>query len=747
MKREPGKTKKAIAARKSDGIWLAPAIVILVIAVFFSTWWLLKSSQRTTENAVYNVSKLYLEELSTHKASQFSEMLDSQIQQLFVTTHALRRSDLSNRRMAQEFIGQMQLSNDFDFFALVDEQRMVYTKDALFSGISAFSFLNGDFTRPHISSAKSPDGRSLILITIPMENWTLEGRRLVAASVGIDTETVVEKLSLNDKDGHIFCNIIMPDGSYVIQIPHEHMRTDVNLFQALKRDAGFQKGTSPELWQANMKAREAGMAVYELQEKLHYTYYMPVEETDWFITTTLHYDLISENVDVIRTTLTRNSIVQLILVLLVLLALFVVYLSMHKRNDRLWFEKIQAEESSKAKSIFLSNMSHDIRTPMNAIIGFTNLALKNVDDVEKTRDYLAKILASGNHLLALINDVLEMSRIESGKIHLEETECNLPKLLHDLNSIILGQVQSKHLDLSMDTSGITDENVYCDKLRMDQVFLNLLGNAIKFTPEGGKISVVMEQLDHAPKGYGTYVIRVKDNGIGMTKEFATRVFKPFERERTSTVSGIQGTGLGMSITKNILDLMKGTIEVVTAPGEGTEFIIRMNLRLQENQKEPALRREQPEEVWEEETGLDFTGRRILLVEDNELNREIAIEVLTEAGFETEAAEDGFIAVEKLRQSEPGYYDVVLMDIQMPVMDGYAATRAIRALADRELAAVPIIAMTANAFEEDRQTALNTGMNGHLAKPLDTEKLFAMLSETIGGGRLKQRESEDSDSET
>ncbi|MDE6936621.1 MAG: response regulator, partial [Lachnospiraceae bacterium] len=390
---------------------------------------------------------------------------------------------------------------------------------------------------------------------------------------------------------------------------------------------------------------------------------------------------------------------------------------------------MQAQHANRAKTTFLSNMSHDIRTPMNAIIGFANLAVKNVEDTEKTRDYLVKILTSGNHLLALINDVLEMSRIESGKIHLEEAECNLFEMLKELYGMIYGQAEEKELNLVFDAGEVTDGDVYCDKLRMNQMFLNLLGNAVKFTPKGGEISVRISQKD-AVNGRGTYVIRIKDTGIGMAPEFARKVFVPFERERTSTVSGIQGTGLGMSITKNIVDLMDGTIDVVTETGKGTEFIVTVELRLQEKQSHQEYI-EFMEPVTEPEAdSVDFTGKRILVVEDNELNREIAVEVLEESGFKTEEAQDGSIAVEKVRASVPGYYDLVLMDIQMPVMDGYEASRAIRALEDVRLASVPIVAMTANAFEEDKQAALDAGMNGHLAKPFDVDELFEMLASVI-----------------
>ena len=505
-----------------------------------------------------------------------------------------------------------------------------------------------------------------------------------------------------------------------------------------------------------------------------------------------------------------------------------------------------AETANRAKSTFLSNMSHDIRTPMNAIIGFTTLALSNIDDKERVKDYLAKTLASSNHLLSLINDVLDMSRIESGKIHLEEVEVNLSDVLHDLKTIVSGQIYAKQLELYMDAMDVTDEDVYCDKTRLNQILLNLLSNAIKFTPAGGTVSVRVRQLAGKVHGCGQYEFRIKDNGIGMSPEFANKIFEPFERERTSTVSRIQGTGLGMAITKNIVDMMGGTIEVQTAQGKGSEFIICVPMRTQDEHrpvekiteleglkalvvdddfntcdsvtkmlvkvgmraewtlsgKEAVLRARQSIEMsdvyhayiidwrlpdmngievtrqirslhddtpiiiltaydWSDieveakaagvtafcskpmfmsdlretlmsalgqkltdasqellpEEDADFKDRHILLVEDNELNREIAQEILREYGFRVDTAENGAVAVEKVRTAAPGSYDLVLMDVQMPVMDGYTATRQIRALEDPALAGIPILAMTANAFDEDRRNAMESGMNGFLSKPI------------------------------
>ena len=530
-----------------------------------------------------------------------------------------------------------------------------------------------------------------------------------------------------------------------------------------------------------------------------------------------------------------------------------------KMNQALSEAVRSAETANRAKSTFLSNMSHDIRTPMNAIIGFTTLAVSNIDDKKRVRDYLGKILSSSNHLLSLINDILDMSRIESGKIHLEETEVSLSDVLHDLKTIISGQIYAKQLDLYMDAMDVKDEDVYCDKTRLNQVLLNLLSNAVKFTPAGGTVSVRLKQFPGAVKGSGLYEIRVKDNGIGMSAEFVKKIFSPFERERTSTVSRTQGTGLGMAITKNIVDMMGGTIEVQTEQGKGTEFIVRLPFRIQFKQhhtekiaeleglkalvvdddfntcdsvtkmlvrigmrsewtlsgKEAVLRARQSMELgdafhayiidwrlpdmngievtrqirslgddtpiiiltaydWSdievearaagvtafcakplfmsdirdtlmtaigqiqaeaEDTsfptaGSDIRDKCILLVEDNELNSEITVEILNEYGCMVDTAENGAEAVKKIKNSNPGDYDLVLMDVQMPVMNGYEATRQIRTLNDPVLAGITIIAMTANAFDEDRKKAQECGMDGFLTKPIVIEELIGVLQKNL-----------------
>ena len=395
-----------------------------------------------------------------------------------------------------------------------------------------------------------------------------------------------------------------------------------------------------------------------------------------------------------------------------------------KRQNQALQEAVSAAESAnRAKSAFLSNMSHDIRTPMNAIVGFTTLAINNIDNKEKILDYLGKILSASNHLLSLINDILDMSRIESGKLTLAESEVNLKEVLKDIKAILSGQVQDKELKLYVEAVDLWNEDVYCDKTRLNQVLLNLLSNALKFTPAGGTITLRLRQLPDAEKGRGSYEFRVKDNGIGMSPEFAQRIFEPFERERTSTVSRIQGTGLGMAIAKNIVDMMGGTIEVHSEPNKGTEFVVNLPMTLQE---EKPHHRQDNQATPETPEKPDFTGKRILLAEDNALNQEIAMAILSQYGLTVDPVENGAEAVARLRTAPAGTYDLVIMDIQMPIMDGYTATKQIRQMHNP----IPILAMTANAFEEDRKQAMDAGMNGFLSKPIVIEELVRALRKTL-----------------
>lgn len=607
-------------------------------------------------------------------------------------------------------------------------------------------------------------------------------------------------------------------------------------------------------------ALETGYVIFrtELTDGWDYMFYGPMQINDWAIAIEVPEKVAFASLFTVRLIC---FILGVLMAGVIIAYYFWVRNNSKKTTERaveqaVLAEKLRkAEAADKAKSAFLFNMSHDIRTPMNAIIGYTTLVKTCLNDRKKSEEYIDKILSSGTYMLSLVNDVLDMSYIESGKLNIEEKNCSLSEIFGDMRNIVMPQMRSKRLNFYMDAIDVIDEDIRCDKLHVDQALLKLLSNAIKFTPSGGTVWLTVAQKPDAPDGYGDYEIRVKDTGIGMSKEFIEHIFEPFERERNTTASGIHGTGLGMSITKNIIDAMGGTITVDSEKDKGTEFVINLRFRLQTEAKKPeygelkglralivddsgvtcdsvsamlgrmgicadsvfngneaVIKAKQARDEGKDynvfiinrflpdsnglevtsrireivgssaivimisvydETDLDadaetlgvtafcgkpvfssvlggillsateknissehkeeesdearvVEGKRLLLTEDNELNREIAEELLSEKGFIVDSAEDGSVAVEKVKNSPHGYYSLILMDIQMPVMNGYEATRAIRALDDKVLASIPIVAMTANAFDEDKRQAFESGMNAHVAKPFDIDKLTELI---------------------
>ena len=399
--------------------------------------------------------------------------------------------------------------------------------------------------------------------------------------------------------------------------------------------------------------------------------------------------------------------------------------SLEQKNAELELAIWHETAANRAKREFLFNMSHDIRTPMNAIIGFTSLAETHIQNQEQVLDYLKKIATASRHLLSLINDVLDMSRIESGRVMLETRPVHLPELVRELQDIIQSGIADKRLSFSVDLADIVNEDLIADPMRLNQILLNILSNAVKFTQPGGAIALRIAQIHPSPEGFADYVFRIRDNGIGMSEAFRAHIFEQFAREKTSTVSKIQGTGLGMSITKSLVDMMGGTITVESEPGKGSEFVVSLRFPV-------SKKREDSEQTHRQAAPMkaSFSGKRLLVVEDNALNMEIATTVLREAGFDVDTAENGRIAVEKVRSSPEKYYDAILMDIQMPEMNGYEAAERIRALPEKGKAEIPILAMTANAFEEDRKNALDAGMNEHISKPIDVELLLSILQAVL-----------------
>ena len=701
-----------------------------------------------------------------------------------------------------------------------------------------------------------------LLMGSKIEPFTVEGNHFVYIISYFEIGSLTEELKIESYGGQGYSSVIDQDGYYLVSVYNDENLFERRNFYTMLSNEKIEGGLTVDEVRQKMEGKESFSLEYTLEGQERIMVCTPMSDVDWYCIMSVPVSIFQEQSSHMLQMLT-------ILIIAVLITIFIVVLLIFrnrsqrnamnfeiKHRDELEEALALAEQANRAKTTFLNNMSHDIRTPMNAIIGFTSLAKTHIDSKDRVMDYLNKITQSSNHLLSLINDILDMSRIESGKVHVEEKEENLAEILHSIRNIVQADVNAKQMEFVIDTMDVTDENIYCDKLRMNQVLINLLSNAIKFTEPGGTISVRITQKPIAKKGYGLYEFRVKDNGIGISKEFLKEIFEPFTRERNSTVSGIQGTGLGMSITKNLVDMMDGTIAVESELGKGTEFIITLELKLQNEHKEieviealkgvhalvvdddmnscqsiahmlrqlglksdwtmygkeavartkEALQMKEQYQIYMidwlmpdmngiettrrirkvigkeapiimlsaydwgeieaeareagvtefiskpifpsdlrsvllkvsgvEENGevqeekVDFSGRRLLLVEDNMMNREIATEYLQDFGFLVENAENGKQACEILEKSQPGYFDVVLMDIQMPIMDGYEATRTIRQFANKEIANIPILAMTANAFEEDKKAAKEAGMNGHLAKPIDIPKLIEALKEIL-----------------
>ncbi len=983
---------------------------LIAAILLITTIWVTSSARTGTKEAVSRVSEFYLEEMAGRRARVVAQELNNHFDYMENAIGLLEGSDLISQDALRSFLAKVETLYGVDKFALVDEQGIVYTEHSTVSGLSRYSFLSEEMTKPVISTLNLYGAKKQVILAMPVEDIFFQGSRISACFIQLNIDEMLSSLTLQGNNNETECSLYYRNG--------ESLTDSDDLFRTLA-NAQIEKGFSYEQLKQDFASGRKGQIAFNYQGNQQELCYMPVENTNWMLTFLIRDNVISSQISSISSEMMHRSDIQIVITVAAMLGVFLVLSYQSRKNSRLlldqekadgdriraayvqiereqramdnihaamgsglwsmefdekgemvscvwsddfrrmlgyeneedfpnkleswsellhskdkervlreywdtvrdytggktynveyqlltrkkgwrWFhaagrlsrredgspitfvglfvdideerrlkEQLEkqrldlqdalaaAQHANRAKTTFLNNMSHDIRTPMNAIIGFTSLAATHIDNPEQVQAYLSKITTSSNHLLSLINDVLDMSRIESGKVKIEEKETSLPEIMHDLKTIVQADIASKQLDFYIDTADVINEHILCDKLRLNQALLNLLSNAMKFTKPGGIVSVRVLQKGGAPEGWAFYEFQIKDTGIGMSKEFLEHVFEPFERERTSTVSGIQGTGLGMAITKNIVDMMGGQISVVSEEGKGTTFTVTLQfkicsspvrqdvipelkglralvvdddfntcssvtkmlsiigmrpdwttsgkeavlrVRLAEEQNDeyaayiidwlmpdmngievvrrirgiigvetpiiiltaydwsdieeearkagvtafcskpiflselreilesPFLRESTKETVQKEQAA--FNGRSILLVEDNELNQEIAMEILKEAGFEVDVADDGAVAVEKMKAAKPGRYDLILMDIQMPILNGYDTTRQIRGLERKEIAGIPIIAMTANAFEEDKQAALEAGMNGHIAKPIDVGMLMAALEEIL-----------------
>ncbi len=869
MGRERERKRKHMRMDKNltaTGILIVIIVILLVFGYYSINKILTQRSLSRMEEGVNTV----IEEV-TSKLERDSRILNA-------TASIISQADNFNIKATMEIMESNEpLLETMQVFVLMSDNRILSPDGTVTEAKDnhSISFQKEASLGEHISNrVTSVPGNNLVLRHfVPI----VQDGKTAALLYGVtELNSLQDSLNIDNiynASAHVYI-IDTKSGDFLMDTFHDDLGNMVDYSEKAPAGSKDYRETKGDLsWGAyteDLINLNSGYVVFRtpLTDGWQYMYYAPAGVNSWSIAVQVPEKEAFSSVFAVR----RIGITLCILIAVIVLIYYILVSRRVKRemeeavDNAVLVEKLhKAEAADKAKSVFLSNMSHDIRTPMNAIIGFTTLAQTNLDSRERTQEYLKKILASSNHMLSLINDILDMSRIESGKLNIEEKPCAISDIFRDMRDIIQTQMHSKQIDFFMDAIDVIDEDIFCDKLHVNQVLLNLLSNAIKFTPAGGTVALTIRQKPRAPKGYGSYEIRVKDTGIGMSEEFTKHIFEPFERERNTTASGIQGTGLGMAITKNIIDTMGGTIELHSQQGKGTEFIINLDFKLQSGEKRVGMVQEleglralvvddsfdtcdsitkmlrqigmRPEWVLHGKeailhakqayelgdayhayivdwflpdlgglevvrqirnivgdnipiiivTAYDWTafeeearkagvtafcnkpiflselrdiliaassdgvpvqqssaadlyktlqGKRILLTEDNELNREIAEELLTERGFLVETAEDGTVAVEKVRNSEPGYYEAVLMDIQMPQMNGYDATKEIRALDNKELAAIPIVAMTANAFEEDKKRALESGMNAHVAKPIDMEKLLEVLVNILSGEQVE-----------
>lgn len=831
-------------------------LAILCIVVFL---WVGTTIGQKSEDAVSEIGEIYMSEMSRQLQQKFTAIIDSRFSQVEgviqrVKQNGSRNVDKTLNELAigarvREFTYLGLFTEDGEDETVYGESVTIYDRDVFLQDL-----IQG---RNKVTSGESKSGERILLMGANASYKMKSGKVSKTLVVGIPMSYLEKALVLEGKDSLVFSHIIREDGNYVIRTVEAFHNS---YFERLIKICENYKGKTPEQYVAELKeaitAQKEYCTMVMVDGEHRHIYSAHLPNSDWYLISVMPYSKLDDAISNLGAQRLNTIMGACIAILIAFIAIFVLYYRMSQQQMREMEEaRKEAQRANRAKSEFLSNMSHDIRTPMNGIVGMTAIARTNIDDKVRVEDCLKKITMSSRHLLGLINDILDMSKIENGKLSLNMDQISLRETMDSIVNIVQPQIKSKQQHFDIFIQKITTENVYCDSVRLNQVIINLLSNAVKFTPENGTIHVYLSQ-EESPKGddYIRCHFRVKDNGIGMTPEFQETIFETFTRERTKQVQKTEGTGLGMAITKCIVDAMKGSIELTSAPQKGTEFHITLDLEkaevLEEDMILPswnmlvvdnnedlcsgavsALREigvnaecaldgetavdmvekrhkdhadyhivlidwkmpgmdglqttreirkrvgdEMPiliisaydwndieeealeagvqgfiskplfksnlylglrqfvdgvsEEPKQEDDELEyFVGKRILLAEDNDLNWEIAEDILTNAGFELERAENGQVCVDKFNESEVGYYDVVLMDIRMPVMDGYGAAENIRAL-ERPDADLPIIAMTADAFSEDIQHCLDCGMNAHIAKPIDVKKLIQQLHQYL-----------------
>jgi signal transduction histidine kinase/CheY-like chemotaxis protein len=879
--------------RKSLATAAVIGCIVIALILVLGTIWMGKSAKEGTETAVHSVSTLYLDELSGRRVQVVENNLQKNIEVIRVAVSLMTEEDLSDAVHLQAYQARMKRLFRLEKFAFVDRNGTIYTSLGTQTNINDYDFDYAALAQPEIFVLNPESTDKKAVIAVPIEPLTFNGEKLIVCFMEISMDELLSGVSVKAQNtGTTFCNIYTRDGFALSNMVLGGLAAEDNLLEALKR-AIFDEGYSYEQVVADFAEgndREVTFTYDGIRETISYD---SISGTDWMLTYLIRESVISDKISSVSEGIVKRNAIQSVLTITVLLVLFGFVFAQSRKNARLMLdsetaqaeirgkqeeleqrialqEKLEeqsqalsdalaaAEDANRAKTAFLSNMSHEIRTPMNAIIGLDNIALNDQTISDTTRDYLEKIGASAEHLLHLINDILDMSRIESGRMTFKNEEFSFSELLKAVNTMFSSQCNDKGLDYTCHIHGEVDDYYIGDNMKLRQVLINILGNAVKFTPEGGKVSLIVKRMAQL-NGLTTLCFRIADTGIGMSKEYLPRIFDTFSQEDSSTTNKYGSSGLGMAITKNIVEMMNGEIEVESEKGKGTVFTVMVTLMdserknaegdvtvihpgemtvlivdddhiacehaklvlektgisaeiagsgleavemvsLRQTRMEPynlilvdwkmpemdgvettrrireivgnesaiiILTAYRWDDVLEEavQAGVDsfiakpvfatavmeefesammrkgikakkdvkkadLTGRRVLLAEDVQVNAEIMIMLLQMRQMEADLAVNGKIAVEKFSEHEQGYYDAILMDMRMPEMDGLEATQAIRAMDRPDAKSIPIIALTANAFDEDVQRSMQAGLNAHLSKPVQPDTLYETLENLI-----------------
>ena len=865
--------------------------LIIAVIMILGTVWSGQSAKKDTEQAVRTVSLLYLDELAGRREQVVENNLQGNIRTIQVAIGLLSEDDLSDKAHLEAYQSRMKQLYKLDKFAFVDTDGLIYTSLGMQDNIEEYGFDYRTISEPEISIFNPHTPEKKVVIAVPV-SIPFNGKTLTVCFEEIDMNVMLSGLSMDaGANGATFCNIYTADGIALTNMVLGGLSSEDNLLKAMQA-AEYENGYSYDTFVRGFQSGERGEVSFKYNDIHETLSYVPVQGTDWLLTYLIRESVISDEISYISDGIVTRSIIQSVITVIAMLGMFAFVFTQTRRNAQLLLARetaeaevrgkqeeleqriklqeqleeqskllrvalSEAEQANKAKTAFLSSMSHEIRTPMNAIIGLDSIALNDPETPEKTKEYLRKIGSSADHLLDLINDILDMSRIESGRMILKNEEFSFPELLQAVNTMFSGQAADKGLDYNCHINGEVDDYYIGDNMKLRQVLINILGNAVKFTPTGGSVSLQVERKAQY-NGKSTLCFAITDTGIGISEEYLPHIFDAFSQEDSSTTNKYGSSGLGLAITKRIVEMMNGDIRVESEKGKGSVFTVTVTLtdsdrkgtnetdeihpsdmsvlivdddpiaceharlvlekagiasevavsgqeaiemvQLRHARMEPynlilvdwkmpemdgvettrrirtivgnesaiiILTAYRWDDVLEEavQAGVDsfipkplfaaavmeefkaalrrkgglaaqrahkadLTGRRILLAEDVEVNAEIISMVLQSRNMEVDLAENGRIALEKFSGHEPGYYDAVLMDMRMPEMDGLEATRRIRALDREDAQLIPIIALTANAFDEDVQRSLQAGLNAHLSKPIQPEVLFETLESLI-----------------